>query len=86
MLGSNQRPRDSGLCSFRCSLDYAFTVGREAFRWAPSSLYTFPSRGLARHCLVPPKQPSGFTEFDAIHTGAFASRCTNLHESPALTN
>ena len=32
-----------------CSLDFLFTMAVR-FRWVPSSLYTFPSLGLARDC------------------------------------
>ena len=37
----NLGPKDSGLCSFHYSLDYAFTVFISELRWVPSSLYTF---------------------------------------------
>ncbi len=62
----NLGPKDSGLCSFRCSLDYAFTVAK-CFRWVPSSLYTFlvlshqAWLGVAL-CVL----HVGFAEFDTI--------------------
>ncbi len=84
MQDLNLRPKDSGLRPFPTSLDYAFVMRIAAFRRAPSSLYTFPFQGLARHCLAPQLRPSGFTEFDAIHAGAFASRCTTFAMSPLL--
>jgi len=37
---SNTAPTDSGLCDFRHSLDFAFTLSVR-LRWVPSSLYTF---------------------------------------------
>ena len=37
----NLGPKDSGLCCFRNSLDFAFTVCIAALRRVPSSLYTF---------------------------------------------
>ncbi len=83
MLDLNQRPKDSGLCPFLDSLDYAFAMGIRAYRRAPSSLYTFPHRrlGSALPCTL---KPSGFAEFDAIHTSGFPRRCTTLAMSPLL--
>ena len=43
VLDLNQRPRDSRLCEFPHSVDYAFTMTIAGFRWVPSSLYTFNS-------------------------------------------
>ena len=40
---SNLGPKDSGLCSFHYSLDYAFIILIAQLRWVPSSLYTFNS-------------------------------------------
>ena len=37
----NLGPKDSGLCSFHYSLDYAFIISIARLRWVPSSLYTF---------------------------------------------
>jgi len=37
----NLGPKDSGLCSFHYSLDYAFIILIAQLRWVPSSLYTF---------------------------------------------
>ena len=37
----NLGPKDSGLCSFHYSLDYAFIISIAQLRWVPSSLYTF---------------------------------------------
>ena len=45
-------------------LDFPFTVTLAGFRWAPSSLYTFPLRGLARDRRR--RDADGFPEFDAI--------------------
>ena len=39
----NLGPKDSGLCSFHYSLDYAFIISIAGLRWVPSSLYTFNS-------------------------------------------
>jgi hypothetical protein len=39
----NLGPKDSGLCSFHYSLDYAFIILIAQLRWVPSSLYTFNS-------------------------------------------
>ena len=39
----NLGPKDSGLCSFHYSLDYAFIILITQLRWVPSSLYTFNS-------------------------------------------
>ena len=39
----NLGPKDSGLCSFHYSLDYAFIISIARLRWVPSSLYTFNS-------------------------------------------
>lgn len=59
-------------------LDYAFAkVPGRTYRHEPSSLYTFPLRGLARRCHRL-KLPRGFTEFGSIHTGAFATWCPKL--------
>jgi len=50
----NTRPKDSGLCNFRYSLDYAFTI---AFALGGRRLVSTPSTALlhwslARHCLM----------------------------------
>ncbi len=37
----NLGPKDSGLCDFHHSLDYAFTIFFTELRRVPSSLYTF---------------------------------------------
>jgi hypothetical protein len=55
------------------ALDYVFAITLSRIRHPPSSLYTFPiwaSLGVAS------ASARGFTEFDGIHTGAFASRCS----------
>ena len=39
----NLGPKDSGLCDFHHSLDYAFIILIAQLRWVPSSLYTFNS-------------------------------------------
>ena len=62
-------------CAVR-ALDYAFTVALSHCRCSPSSLYTFPSRGLARRFLGAGAR--GFAEFEEIHTGAFAARCSTV--------
>ena len=54
----------AGLC-----LDPSFRV-----RPPPSSLYTFPSNGL--RSALPRFLARGFSEFDGIHTSAFASWCS----------
>ena len=51
-LDSNQGPKDSGLCDFRHSLDYAFTI---AYALGGCRLVSTPSallsqRSLARYC------------------------------------
>ena len=46
-----------------CSLDFPFTMAVR-FRWVPSSLYTFPSLGLARDCRC--CNADEFPEFDTI--------------------
>ena len=73
----------SSHCIFQCqpnkavrALDYAFTMAACRFRCPPSSLYTFPLPGLARCCLG--RLARGFAEFEGIHTGAFAARCSNV--------
>ena len=53
----NLGPKDSGLCCFHNSLDYAFTIFISELRWVPSSLYTFNSTfilklGSALACLA----------------------------------
>ena len=83
MLDLNQRPKDSGLCPFLGSLDYAFAMGCKAYRRAPSSLYTFPPGGLGS-ALPYALWPSGFAEFDAIHSLGFPQRCTTFAMSPLL--
>lgn len=83
MLDLNQRPKDSGLCPFLGSLDYAFTMTRGVNRWAPSSLYTFPHGGLGS-ALPCAWRPSGFAEFDAIHAPGFPRWCTTAAMSPLL--
>jgi len=68
VLDLNQRPRDSRLCEFPHSVDYAFTMTIAGFRWVPSSLYTFLARqrrGLARRCHAR-MACLGFAEFDTI--------------------
>ena len=85
MLDLNQRPRDSRLCSFRCSVDYAFTVCIAALRWAPSSLYTFNDAHASKlgSALAYASMHLAFAEFDAIHTHGFPTRCTTFM-SPLL--
>ena len=61
-----------------CALDYAFTLACRC-RCPPCSLYTFPHAGLARRCLEHTFR--GFSEFDGIHTGAFATWCS-MDSSP----
>ena len=58
-----------------CALDYAFTIALGC-RCPPSSLYTFPRKGLARRCLGAGAR--GFSEFEGIHAGAFACPVLNL--------
>jgi hypothetical protein len=53
-----------------CGLDYPFTIPRKAeFRCCPSSLYTFPSPGLARDCHF-----TGFPEFEQFYVAGFPAR------------
>ena len=65
------------------ALDYAFTLTLARCRCSPSSLYTFPLQGLARRCLRIIAR--GFTEFEEIHTGAFAAWCS-IFKSLVSTN
>lgn len=58
------------------ALDYAFALVLSHVRRPPSSLYTFPISGLGS--ALPRHKGRGFAEFDGIHTGAFASRCSIL--------
>lgn len=83
MLGLNQRPKDSGLCPFLDSLDYAFAIASRPV--GGRRLVSTPSRkcglGSALPCAL---QPSGFTDFDAIHAPGFPRRCTTNAMSPLL--
>ncbi len=85
MLDLNQRPKDSRLCSFHCSVDYAFTVLIAQLRWAPSSLYTFNDAYASElgSALTYASLHLAFAEFDAIHTRSFLPRCTTFM-SPLL--
>ena len=51
-----------------CGLDFLFTLGRTV-RGLPSSLYTFPTKGLARGY-----HATGFPEFDRYSRASFHSR------------
>lgn len=53
-------------------------------RRPPSSLYTFSSLSLARRCLG--AQARGFADFEGIHAGAFAARCSIKFKSLVSTN
>ena len=54
-------------------LDFVLTLASQSLRPPPSSLCTFHN-GFAQRCLTSRR---GFAEFDGIHTGAFAPRCSN---------
>jgi len=73
------------LCSFHCSVDYAFTVCKAALRRAPSSLYTFSNAFASPlgSALAYASLHLAFAEFDAIHTRSFLPRCT-IFMSPLL--
>ena len=64
----NLGPKDSGLCDFHHSLDYAFTVFIAELRWVPSSLYTFNSTFILKlgSALAYAKVHLAFAEFDTI--------------------
>ena len=64
----NLGPKDSGLCCFHNSLDYAFTVFISELRWVPSSLYTFNSTFMLKlgSALAWIFLPLAFSEFDTI--------------------
>ncbi|GEM_PF-2472236 len=82
-------PRDfrhtSAFAASRCCSCAGLCLHRGATRCRcpPSSLYTFLSRGSARRCLGP--KARGFAEFEGIHAGAFASRCS-MFKSLVSTN
>ena len=65
-----------------CGLDYPFAVRAECafgvFRRCPSSLYTFPVRGLARDY-----QSKGFPEFEQFYVAGFPARTQVGLESAA---
>jgi len=52
-------------------LDYPFAISRQKprIRRRPSSLYTFPSRGLARDRLG--REPLAFPDFERFYSGGF---------------
>ena len=64
----NLGPKDSGLCSFHYSLDYAFIISIARLRWVPSSLYTFNSTFTLKlgSALAWIFLPLAFSEFDTI--------------------
>ena len=83
MLDLNQRPKDSGLCPFLDSLDYAFAIGQ----WPEGGrrLVSTPSRYFGLGSALPcASRPSGFTDFDAIHAPGFPGWCTTFAMSPLL--
>ena len=53
--------------AIQCGLDYAFTFYLSAFRWEPSSLYTFPISRASLGVGIPLKAIA-FTEFGSIQT------------------
>ena len=58
------------------ALDYAFTLALRALG-APRLVSTpSPFGGLVRRCLG--DLARGFTEFEEIHAGAFATRCSTI--------
>ena len=61
-----------------CGLDYPFTVRspEAAVRCCPSSLYTFPAKGLARDYHL-----TGFPEFGQFYIAGFPAR-TQVRSSP----
>jgi len=64
----NLGPKDSGLCSFHYSLDYAFIILIAQLRWVPSSLYTFNSTFMLKlgSALAYSLLNLAFSEFDTI--------------------
>ncbi|OIM97420.1 hypothetical protein A9235_08815 [Polynucleobacter sp. MWH-Tro8-2-5-gr] len=64
----NLGPKDSGLCNFHYSLDYAFIILIAQLRWVPSSLYTFNSTFILKlgSALAWIFLPLAFSEFDTI--------------------
>ena len=64
----NLGPKDSGLCNFHYSLDYAFIISIARLRWVPSSLYTFNSTFTLKlgSALAYSLLNLAFSEFDTI--------------------
>jgi len=82
----NLGPKDSGLCDFRHSLDFAFTILIAQFRWVPSSLYTFRSAFTLRlRSALPYVLPHlGFTDFDTIPYTVSTCKAHLKNMSPLL--
>ena len=83
MTDLNCRPKDSGLCDFRHSLDYAFTI---AFALGGRRLVSTPSKRFLTKlgsALTYAELHLVFAEFDAIHTQSFLLWCTKFM-SPLL--
>jgi hypothetical protein len=64
------------------ALDYAFTIAQCA-EGAPRLVSTPSHKGLARRCLD--DHVRGFSEFEGIHMGAFATQCS-IYKSVVSTN